>query len=209
MLHALACVLLTVPFAILTKLAAAQIALNIGGALLTGVAFGIEEHEQSDITQRRIANLFRGGFIGVFTNLAWSLEQAFSIVADEASDQTSLVADLAPSYASNPLLSSRQAHAIWFVIGLFGLGMAANFVGYHIGATVFGPLSEMHQAATSPRQRGPRKLPGFDSDHAGVAGSIARFLPPLMAAYILSCLIQALMYPEMPAPNGKTYEGQQ
>ena len=201
MLHALAYVLLTVPCAILTKLSAAQIALNIGGALLTGIAFGIEEHEQSDITQRRIANLFRGGFIGVFTNLAWSLEQAFSIVADEESDQTSLVADLAPSYASNPLLSSRQAHAIWFVIGLFGLGMAANFVGYHIGASVFGPLSEMHQSFVSPS--------GGKPSMKGVGGSLARFLPPLMAAYILSCLSQALMDPDMPAPNGNTYEGQQ
>ena len=197
--HALAYVLLTVPFAILTKLAAAQIALNIGGALLTGIAFGIEEHEQSDITQRRIANLFRGGFIGVFTNLAWSLEQAFSIVVDEKSDQTSLVADLAPSYASSPLLSSRQAHAVWFVIGLFGLGMAVNFVGYRIGATVFGPLSEMHQSIMSPSKPSTK----------GVGGRLARFLPPLMAAYILSCLSQALMDPDMPAPNGNTYEGQQ
>ena len=188
------------PFAILTNLAAAQIALNIGGALLTGIAFGIEEHEQSDITQRRIANLFRGGFIGVFTNLAWSLEQAFRIVADEASDQT-MIADLAPSYASNPLLSSRQARAIWFVVCLFGLGMAANFVGYRIGATVFGPLSEMHQSIVSPRGGKPRTK--------GVEGSLARFLPPLMAAYILSCLSQALMDPDMPAPNGRTYEGQQ
>lgn len=182
-----------------------QTALNIGGAFLSGVALGVEEHEMSDVTQRRIANLFRGGFIGVFTNLAWSLEQACDIVADENSDQTKLAVNI----WGELLPDSRQAHAVCFVVVLFFAGAAMNFVGYHIGATVFGPLSEMHQAATSPRQRGPRKLPGFDSDHAGVAGSMARFLPPLMAAYILSCLIQALMHPEMAAPNGNTYEGQQ
>lgn len=163
---------------------------------MTGIALGVEEHEQSDVTQRRIANLFRGGFIGVFTNLAWSLEQACDIVTEEKSDQTKLVVDLVPSGLGSLLLSSRQTQAASFVVGLFCLGAAVNYVGYWIGAGVFGPLSD----ATSPRGR---------KTHTGVRGSLARFLPPLMAAYILSCLSQALMYPDMAAPNGTTYDGQQ
>ena len=169
-----------------------QVALNVGGALLAGIALGIEEHEQSDVTQRRIANLFRGGFIGVFTNLAWSLQQACDIATDEKSDQTELVENLVPPALGSLLFSSRQTQAASFVVGLFCLGTAVNFVGYRIGASVFGPLTN----ATSPRRR---------KTHAGVGGSLARFLPPLMAAYILSCLSQALMYPDMAAPNGTTY----
>lgn len=163
---------------------------------MTGIALGVEEHEQSDVTQRRIANLFRGGFIGVFTNLAWSLEQACDIATDDKSDQTELVASLAPPGLGDLLLSSRQTQAAAFVVGLFCLGTAVNCVGYRIGASVFGPLSD----ATSPRGR---------KTHAGVGGSLARFLPPLMATYILGCLSQALMYPDMAAPNGSTYESQQ
>lgn len=161
-----------------------QIALNLGGALLTGIALGVEEHEDSDITQRRIANLFRGGFIGVFTNLAWSLEQAFEVASGKA-DQAPFVTGLLSSQVSSLMLNSWHAQAICFVVGLFCLGVATNFIGYHIGANVFGPLSDIHGAVTSPRG-------GRLRVHAGVKGSLARFLPPLMAAYILSCLSQAL-----------------
>ena len=175
---------------------------------MTGIALGIEEHEHSDATQRRIARLFRGGFIGVFTNLAWSLGQACDIASDEKSDQTELIADLVPSRAASLLLTPRRAHAVCFVAGLFCLGVAINFVGYRIGASVFVPLSKMHDAGTSPRgKRGDANE--ASSTHAGVGGSLTRFLPPIMAAYILSCLTQALMYPEMSAPNGNTYKGQQ
>ena len=172
---------------------------------MTGIALGIEEHEHSDATQRRIARLFRGGFIGVFTNLAWSLGQACDIASDEKSDQTELIADLVPSRAASLLLTSRRAHAVCFVAGLFCVGVAINFVGYRIGASVFVPLSD---AGTSRRGKCGYTNEA-SSTNAGVGGSLARFLPPIMAAYILNCLTRALVYPEMAAPNGNTYEGQQ
>lgn len=107
-----------------------------------------------------------------------------------------------PSSAGALLLGSRYAHAACFIVGLFCMGLLANLVGYRVGATVFGPLCEMHAAVTSPRG-GKTKEP-----HGGVGGSLARFLPPLMAGYIASCLGQALLYPGMDAPNGTAYDGQ-
>ena len=178
-----------------SNLDATMIAVNLGGAALSGIALGVEEHAQSDATQRRVANLFRGGFIGVFTNLAWFLEQSFAIATNEESDQTGLFASTGlplPEF----VLQSRAAHAVCFIVTLFVLGSLTNFAGYHLGASVFGPLCEMHDAVVPQR-----------SSKSRMGDSLTRFLPPLMAGYILTCLGQALVYPDTVPPNGTMYDG--
>ena len=64
-----------------TSIDATMVAINVGGAALSGAALGLENSDDCSKEVKRVAGLFRGGFIAVFTSLAWILQQAFAIAS--------------------------------------------------------------------------------------------------------------------------------
>ena len=142
-----------------THLDLTSISLNVVGALLGGVARAVEGAEECSASSRRLARLFREGFVAVLTSFSWIVVHAAEIASAHETDQTSL------------LPVARRHHGLLFIASLIGCGLGAHAIGYGAGEAVMRIQLRQAPAATATRSitgRNGTRQPGGVCTHGPI-----------------------------------------